>query len=157
MVYNYKLKLVGGYKPIRAYYVENRLISYIKGDYLMDLKLCESDFKFMEIVWEHAPVRSGELVKLCADHLGWKKPTTYTIIRKMSEKGFIKNESAVVSVLIGKEQCQRAESEYVVESRFRGSLPSFITAFLGGKSLSAEDAAEIRSIVDKFTSENDRD
>lgn len=123
----------------------------------MDFKLCESDFKFMEIVWEHAPVRSGELVKLCAECLGWKKPTTYTIIRKMSEKGFIKNENAVVYVLVEREQCQRAESEYVVESRFRGSLSSFITAFLGGRSLSKEDAEEIRNIVDRFVSEENVD
>jgi predicted transcriptional regulator len=120
----------------------------------MDLKLCDSDFKFMEVVWEHAPVRSGELAKLCADALGWKKPTTYTIIRKMSEKGFIRNENAVVTVLIEKERCQRAESEYVVESRFGGSLPSFVAAFLGNRSISEKDAEELRDIVDKLASES---
>ena len=121
----------------------------------MELRLCESDFRFMEVVWDNAPVRSGELVKLCAASLGWKKPTTYTVIRKMCEKGFIKNEDSVVSVLVEKDKCQRAESEYVVKSRFKGSLPSFMTAFLGGRTLSESDAEDLKRIIDSFTSDND--
>ena len=121
----------------------------------MELRLCESDFRFMEVVWEHAPVRSGELVKLCSEALGWKKPTTYTVIRKMCEKGFIKNEDSVVSVIVEKEKCQRAESEYVVKSRFKGSLPSFITAFLGGRRITKKDAEDLKNLIDSFTDDHE--
>ena len=121
----------------------------------MELRLCESDFRFMEVVWEYAPVRSGELVKLCSEALGWKKPTTYTVIRKMCEKGFIKNEDSVVSVIVEREKCQRAESVYVVKSRFKGSLPSFITAFLGGRSLSESDAEDLKNLIDSFTDDHE--
>ena len=99
------------------------------------LKLCDSDYRFMLVVWEHAPVNSGTLVKLCSQVLGWKKSTTYTTIKKLSEKGYIKNENAVVSALIGKERVQRDESAYFVERTFGGSLPQFLAAFLGGKKI----------------------
>ena len=82
------------------------------------LKLCDSDYRFMMVVWEHAPVSSGTLVKLCNEVLGWKKSTTYTTIKKLSEKGYIKNENAIVSVLIEKERVQREESAYFVERTF---------------------------------------
>lgn len=113
------------------------------------LKLCDSEYRFMTIVWEHAPVNSGELVKLCNDRLGWKKSTTYTAIKKLSEKGYIKNENAIVSVLIEKELVQRDESNYFVERTFGGSLPGFLTAFLGGKRISKEEADKIRKIIDE--------
>ena len=96
-------------------------------------RLCDSDYRFMCVVWDHAPVNSGELVKLCEQQLGWKKSTTYTVIRKMCEKGYISNVDATVSVLVSKEQVQANESEYFVERTFDGSLPGFVAAFLGGK------------------------
>lgn len=114
-----------------------------------DLKLCDSDYKFMMIVWEHAPVSSGALVKLCGEELGWKKSTTYTVIKKLCQRGFICNENAIVSVLVEKERCQRVESDYFIERTFGGSLPQFIAAFLGGgKQLSAEEAEEIKQMID---------
>lgn len=114
-----------------------------------DLKLCDSDYKFMMIVWEHAPISSGGLVKLCSEELGWKKSTTYTVIKKLCERGFIRNENATVSVLVEKEQCQRVESDYFIERTFGGSLPRFIAAFLGdGKQLSEEEAEEIKQMID---------
>lgn len=113
------------------------------------LKLCNSDYRFMLIVWEHAPVNSGELVKLCNEVLGWKKSTTYTTIRKLCEKGYIRNENATVSVLIDKEQAQAEESEYFVERTFGGSLPQFLTAFLGGKKISDEEAGKIKALIDE--------
>ena len=115
------------------------------------LKLCDSDYRFMCVVWEHAPVGSGDLVKLCASMLGWKKSTTYTAIKKLSEKGFIQNENAVVSVLIDKERVQAEESNYFVEHTFGGSLPQFLTAFLDDKKLSTEEVAEIRRIIDEYS------
>ena len=115
------------------------------------LKLCDSDYRFMCVVWEHAPLGSGELVKLCNKILGWKKSTTYTTIKKLSEKGYIKNEHAVVSVLIEKERVQIEESNYFMERNFGGSLPGFLTAFLGGKRISREEAERIKEIIDKYS------
>ncbi len=113
-----------------------------------DLKLCDSEYKFMLIVWEHAPVNSGELVTLCNEQLGWKKSTTYTVIKKLSERGFIKNENAVVSVLVEKENCQSVETEFFVERTFGGSLPSFLAAFLNSRKLSVKEAEEIKKMID---------
>lgn len=112
-------------------------------------KLCDSDYRFMTIVWEYAPISSGELVKLCNEKLGWKKSTTYTVIKKMSERGFIVNNNAVVSVLISKEHVQADESEYFIQRTFSGSLPQFITAFLGGKTISETEAEKIKQLIDE--------
>ena len=113
------------------------------------LKICDSDYRFMLIVWEHAPINSGELVKLCNQILGWKKSTTYTTIRKMCEKGYIVNENATVSVLIEKDRVQADESEYFVERTFGGSLPQFLTAFLQGKKISEKEAEKIKALIDE--------
>lgn len=111
-------------------------------------KLCDSDYRFMGIVWDSAPVNSGELVKLCEEKLGWKKSTTYTVIRKMQEKGYIDNQNATVSVLIPKEQAQAEESAYFVERTFGGSLPGFVAAFLGGRKISEEEARLLKQMID---------
>ena len=113
------------------------------------LKLCDSDYRFMQIVWESAPVNSGELVRLCSERLGWKKSTTYTQIKKMCDKGYIENTQAIVRVLIPKEQVQTDESIYFVERTFDGSLPGFLTAFLGGKTISEKDAEKIKKMIDE--------
>ena len=120
------------------------------GDFKMEyLKLCDSDYRFMLIVWEHAPINSGQLVKMCNQILGWKKSTTYTTIRKMIDKGYISNENAIVSVLIEKDRVQADESEYFVKRTFDGSLPQFLTAFLGGKKISDEEAEQIKALIDE--------
>lgn len=113
-----------------------------------DLKLCESDHRFMTVVWDHEPVSSGELAALCLDKLGWKKSTTYTELKKLSDRGFVRNENAVVSSLVPREQVQTFESGYVVDRAFGGSLPAFIAAFTKGRKLTQEEAAEIRALID---------
>ncbi len=115
---------------------------------MKDLKLCESDYRFMLVVWENEPVTSGRLVALCAEKLGWKKSTTYTVLRKMCEKGLLKNQDTVVSSLVPKEQVQAFESEFFVERAFEGSLPQFLTSFLGGKTISQKEADELKKLID---------
>lgn len=113
------------------------------------LRLCDSDYRFMSVIWANAPVNSGELVKLCAEELGWKKSTTYTAIKKLCEKGFIQSENALITVLVQKEEVQAEESEYFVERTFSGSLPQFVAAFLGGKTISEKEAEKLKKLIDE--------
>jgi predicted transcriptional regulator len=113
-----------------------------------NLKLSESEYRFMLVVWKSEPVESGQLVKLCADKLGWKKSTTYTVLRKMQEKGLLKNENTIVSTIVPKDKVQAYESEYFIERAFQGSLPQFLASFLGGKTISARQAEEIKRLID---------
>jgi len=112
------------------------------------LKLCESDYRFMTVIWDHEPVPSGRLVELCLQKLGWKKPTTYTTLKKLCEKGFAKNEQTIVTSLIPREQVQAYASEHFVEHTFAGSLPGFLASFLGGKTISQREAEELKNLID---------
>ena len=114
-----------------------------------NLKLCESDYRFMSVIWENEPVQSGRLVELCQEKLGWKKPTTYTTLKKMSEKGFTQNVDTVVTSLIPKEEVQVFASEHFVNHTFEGSLPKFLVAFLGGKKISDKEAEELKQLIDQ--------
>ena len=114
------------------------------------LKLCDSDYRFMQVVWEYAPIPSGELVKRCDEELGWKKSTTYTVIKRLSQRGVLKNENAIVTSLVSKDEVQKEESRKFIEKNFNGSLPSFIASFISSKALSYEEIAEIRTLIDKF-------
>ncbi len=114
-------------------------------------KLCASDYKFMCIVWDNEPIQSGALVKKCAEELGWKKSTTYTMVKKMAEKGYLQNKDSIVSSLISKKDVQAFESEYVINNTFGGSLPAFITSFISNKKLTKEEAEEIRRLIDSDT------
>ena len=114
------------------------------------LRLCDSDYRFMTIIWENAPINSGDVVKLCGEKLGWKKSTTYTVIKKMCEKGYIVNENAVISVLIPKEKAQTDETEYFVERTFGGSLSHLIAAFLGGKKITDEEAEKLKLLIVEY-------
>ncbi len=115
-----------------------------------NIMLCESDYRFMTVVWENEPVSSRQLVTLCGDTLGWKKSTTYTVLRKMGEKGFLKNEDTIVTSLIPKANVQARESAYFVERTFDGSLPKFLTAFLGGRTISKREADELKRLIDTY-------
>ena len=113
-----------------------------------DLKLCESDYRFMSVVWDSAPVSSGALVRLCQERLGWKKSTTYTVLKKLADKGFLKNADSTVTALIPREQVQIFESGYVVDKAFGGSLPAFSAADTQGRKLPAQEADEIQRLID---------
>lgn len=117
-------------------------------------KIFDSELKFCEILWTHEPVKSSELVRLCADELGWKKSTTYTVIKRLTERGVVHTENAVVTALVNREDMQSAESRAFVERNFSGSLPGFLNAFVGGKGLTAAEADELRRMIDKFEEES---
>ena len=117
------------------------------------LKLCESDYKFMTVIWDNEPVPSGKLVVLCAEALGWKKPTTYTTLKKLSDKGLAKNENTVVTSLVPREQVQAYASEHFVEHTFHGSLPGFLAAFLGDKVITEQEAEELKRLIDEHRKE----
>lgn len=113
-------------------------------------KIYETEYRFCCIIWEHEPINSGELVKLATQKLGWKKSTTYTIIKRLCERGILKSEGAVITSLYSQEQIQRRESREFLDKTFDGSLPAFLAAFADGKSLSAQDVAEIRKMIDDY-------
>ena len=112
-------------------------------------KIFESEYRFCLILWEHEPIKSTELAKLCKEKLDWSKTTTYTVIKRLSERGVVKNENTIVTSLVSKEEAQRAEIDELVEKRFEGSLPAFIAAFAKDKALSEDEVAEIRRIIGK--------
>lgn len=117
-------------------------------------KIFDSELRFCEILWEHQPVRSSELAHLCTEKLGWKKSTTYTVIKRLTERGVVQTEDAVVTALVSRDQVQRAESRAFVERNFSGSLPSFLNAFVGGRGLSAEEADELRRMIADLEEKN---
>ena len=114
-------------------------------------KLFDAEYKFMNLIWEHEPINSTELVKLSLEKLGWKKSTTYTVLRKLCERGILHNEDATVSALVKKEQAQKSESQTVIKKSFDGSLPQFLTAFLGGKKITEQEAEELKRIIEEAT------
>ena len=114
-----------------------------------ELKLCESDYRFMDVIWENEPLPSRELVELCARELGWKKSTTYTTLKKLCDKGFAKNEETVVSAIIPRDRVRAYESERFLERTFGGSLPAFLTAFTSRKKLSEEEIEQLQRLIDE--------
>lgn len=114
-------------------------------------KIFESEYRFCLILWEHEPVKSTELVRLCREELGWRKATTYTVIKRLSERGVVISEDAVVRSLVSKEQAQTTAVDELVERTFEGSLPAFVAAFTRHKKLSAAEAEELRRLIDAST------
>lgn len=105
--------------------------------------------RFADLIWEHAPISTGELVKLCQEQFDWKRTTTYTMLKRLCQRGLFENENGTVIVLMNKENFQGKQSEQFVSETFGGSLPAFIAAFTKGKSLSDEEADEIQRLIDK--------
>lgn len=112
-------------------------------------RLCESDYRFLQVIWDNEPVRSGKLVELCREALGWKKSTVYTMLKKLCDKGMTSNEDSVVKSLVSRDSVQAFESEKFVEKTFAGSLPGFLVSFLSGKTISQEEADELMQLIDQ--------
>ena len=106
--------------------------------------------RFADIVWAHEPIPSGELAKICEKELNWKRPTTYTVLRKLCEKGILQNKNGVVVSVVSREEFYSAKSEQIIEDSYRGSLPAFIAAFISRKEISAREADEIQEMIDTF-------
>ena len=119
-------------------------------------KVFESEYRFCLILWEHEPVASGELVRLCREELGWKQSTTYTVIKRLSERGVLKNENSVVSSLVSKDDVQAAEIEELVEKKFEGSLPAFVAAFTKHQKISQAEIEEVQKMIDRFRGEENQ-
>ncbi len=117
---------------------------------MKEYKLAEGEAKFADIVWQYEPVASPELVKLCEDQLQWKKSTTYTVLKKLCDRGIFQNEKTVVTARITKEEFESGKSRAFVEDSFGGSLPKFLTAFMGNKKLSKKQAEEIKQLIDGY-------
>ena len=116
-------------------------------------KVFESEYRFCLILWEHEPIKSSELVQLCAEQLGWKPTTTYTVIKRLAERGVLKNENTIVSALVTKDEVQAAEINEMVEKTFEGSLPAFIAAFTKHQKLSDTDIDALQQMIDRYRKE----
>lgn len=111
-------------------------------------KVFESEYRFLCILWEQEPVSSPELVKLCNQEFGWKKSTTYTVIKKLTDKGIIRNENTIVESLVSKEEVDRQTSDELLERTCQGNVPSFLAAFLKDRKLSKEEAERIKKMIE---------
>lgn len=115
-----------------------------------DMKLGAIETRFAEIIWDNEPLTTNQLTKLCAQTLEWKRTTTYTVLKKLSEKGLFKTENSVVSSLISRREFEGMQSEQFVEETFRGSLPAFLTAFGSRKKLSNAEIDELQKVIDSM-------
>ena len=113
-------------------------------------KIPEGEYRFCLIMWEHEPVSSLDLVKLCQERLGWKRTTTYTVIKRLGDRGVLKLENGVVTALISKEEAESAEIDTFVESKFGGSLPAFVAAFTKRMDVSEKDLDEMQRMIDRI-------
>ena len=113
-------------------------------------KIFESEYRFCLIMWEHEPVTASELAKLCQQQLEWKRTTTYTVIKRLSERGVLKNENGTVTALVSKEEAQAREINELVQEKFQGSLPAFIAAFTKRQDLSTKDLDEVQQMIDRI-------
>ena len=120
-------------------------------------KIFESEYKFCLILWEHEPIKSSELVRFCKEQLGWKPTTTYTVIKRLSERGVLKNENTIVTSLVTRDAVQAAEIDELVEKKFEGSLPAFIAAFTRHRKITAEEIDEVQKMIDRYRKGEGRD
>ena len=117
-------------------------------------KVTEAEYRFCLILWEHQPIKSTELVRLCQEKLGWKETTTYTVIKRLSQRGIVQNERTIVTALITKDQVQAAELDDLVDRTFEGSLPAFVAAFTRHRQISAEEIDQVQAMIDRYRKEH---
>ncbi len=125
------------YKPRRMFDMKN-------------IELAAVQERFADVVWENEPIASGDLVKVCEKELNWKKPTTYTVLRKLCEKGLLQNVDGIVSSLVSREEFYSAKSEHIIEDSYKGSLPAFIAAFTSRRELTGDEVDEIQRMIDEY-------
>ena len=113
-------------------------------------KIPESEYRFCLILWEQEPVTATEMVKLCQEQLGWKRTTTYTVIKRLGERGVLKLENGIVTSLVSKEEAEASEIEDLVEKKFGGSLPAFVAAFTKHQNVSEKDLDELQRMIDRI-------
>lgn len=118
-------------------------------------KVFESEYRFCLILWENEPISSKELVKLCGERLGWKPTTTYTVIKRLSERGVLKNENSIVASLVSKDAVQAAEIDELVEKKFEGSLPAFVAAFTKHRKISEKEINAVQEMIDRYRRETE--
>lgn len=116
--------------------------------------LAETETKFAELIWENEPIPSPQLVTLCDQKFNWKKSTTYTVLKKLCDKGIFQNQNAVVTSLISRETFYSEQSRQYVEETFQGSLPRFLTAFFNEKRLSPEETAALKKYIEEYGEES---
>lgn len=116
-------------------------------------KIFESEYRFCLLLWENEPVNSTRLVSLCKDQLGWSKATTYTVIRRLCERGVVQNENTIVTSLISKEEAQKARLQEMMEETFEGSMPAFLAAFSKSKKLSRSEVQQLKALIDQYEEE----
>lgn len=119
-----------------------------------DTRLGAVESQFADIIWKNAPLSSRDLVKLCQQQLEWKKSTTYTVLKKLCDRGIFQNEDGIVTPLVSRQEFHARQSQRFVEETFQGSLPAFISAFASGKKLSPQDVRDIRRMLDEYGKEN---
>ena len=115
-----------------------------------EMKLSNADYRLLSVVWDTEPVASPELCKFAEEKLGWKRTTTYTVLKRLCDKNLLKNENTIVTSLKSREEIQRTESRQVLERSFNGSLPQFITAFLDGDRISQSEADKLKQLIDTY-------
>ncbi len=121
---------------------------------MAEYRLAETEARFADIIWEREPVGSTELVKICEERLGWKKSTTYTVLKKLCERGIFQNERAVVTSKLSREEFYGGKSRQFVEETFGGSLPRFLTAFIGKRGLTEDQIEEMKALIESYREEN---
>ena len=118
-----------------------------------EMRLGVVESRFADIIWENEPLSTAELVKLCEEQLNWKRTTTYTVLKRLSQRGIFSNEGGTVSSKISKEEFYSMQSEQFVDETFGGSLPAFIAAFTSRKGLSSDEISQIRQLIDSYEEE----
>ena len=121
---------------------------------MADIRLAMVEARFADIIWENAPLGSGQLVKLCQEELSWKKPTTYTVLRKLCERGIFQNQDGLVTPLMTREEFYSRQSQQFVEESFEGSLPAFLAAFTARKKLTEEEIEQLQQLIDSQRGED---